>query len=55
MRQILLRATVSNDDAAVRGREVLRTQIVQAVANRRGKGRSEQIASLVASQLLGPA
>ena len=51
--QILLRAAVSNEDAAERGREVFRSQIVQAVANLRGKRGSEQIASLIATQLLG--
>jgi AcrR family transcriptional regulator len=51
--QILLRAAVSNEDAAERGREVFRTQIVQAVANLRGKSGSEKVASLVATQLLG--
>jgi AcrR family transcriptional regulator len=51
--QILLRAAVSNEGAAERGRDVFRTQIVQAVVNLRGKSRSEQIASLVATQLLG--
>ena len=51
--QILLRAAVSNEDAAERGREVFRKQIVQAVANLRGKAGSEKAASLVATQLLG--
>ena len=51
--QILLRAAVSNEHAAERGREVFRRQIIQAVANLRGRSGSEKIASLVATQLLG--
>jgi AcrR family transcriptional regulator len=51
--QILLRTAASNEDAAERGREVYRKQILAAVVRLRGKAGSERAASLLATQLLG--
>ena len=51
--QILLRTSASNEVAAARMQEIVREQIAKMVIQVRGRGGSQAVAALIATQMLG--